>query len=160
PLKRLILKPPYSPEQRDCHPASGQPRFGPAAREDEHSKLALVVIVVQSVTSRAMRPAFARGRVAVTLVPLFMPEFVSFLRLVFTELRAVPIHLESLLMMVAQTVPFGALVLPFGTLTPISRAAPTGSIGPVIGLSGSIVHRRRCIVARAVAAANLDGKAS
>src|SRR5215472_8598576 len=104
-----------------------------------------------------MRPAFTRGGVAVTLVPLFMAEFVALLRLVFTELRAVAIHLEFLLMMVAQTVPFGALVLPLAIFSPISGAAPTGSIGPVKGLRRSIIHRRRCIVARAVATADPDG---
>src|SRR5262245_26029756 len=109
-----------------------------------------------------MRPAFARGVVAVTLMPLLMTELPALLRLVFAELRAVPVHLELLLMMVAQTIPFGALVLSFGIFTPITAAAPPGSVamGAVIRLSRSIVHRRWCIIAWAVAAANPDGKAS
>src|SRR5262249_40523988 len=114
--------------------------------------------------SRAMRPAFPRGVVAVTLVPLLMAEFPSLLRLVFAEFRAVAIHHELLLMMVAQTIPLGSLVLPFRIFTPVSGSVPSGSvfIGPVVRLSRGVVvgGRRRCVVAWAIAAADLDGKAS
>src|SRR5215472_6624915 len=110
-----------------------------------------------------MRPAFTRGVVAVTLVPLLMAEFPSLVRLVFAEFRAVAIHHELLLMMVAQTIPFGSLVLPFRIFTPVSGSAPSGSVfmGPVVRLGrGVVIGGRRCIVAPAIAAADLDGKAS
>src|SRR5215470_6646174 len=107
-----------------------------------------------------MRPAFTRGVVAVTLVPLLMAEFPLLLRLVLAELRAVAVYQVLLLLMVSQAVPFGTLVLPLGIFTPVSGPAPAGSvaIGPI--RSGRVVSRRRCIVARAVAAADPDGKTS
>jgi hypothetical protein len=43
-----------------------------------------------------MRPAFTRGIVAVTLVPLLMAEFPSLLRLVFAEFRLSPYIMSSL----------------------------------------------------------------
>src|SRR5262249_43326598 len=142
-------------KQQHCHTMNGRSGSGPADREDGHSQL---VTVVESVASRAMRPAITGRVVAVTLVPLFMTEFLSFLGLVFTQLGAVTVHLELLLVMVAQTVPFGALVLSLRIFTPISGAAPARSvaIGWIVGPSGRVVHRRRCIVARAIAAAELD----
>src|SRR5215472_1312703 len=106
-----------------------------------------------------MRATFTRGVIAVTLVPLLMAEFIPLLRLVFAKLRAVAIHLEFFLMMVAQAVPFGTLVLSLRIFTPISGASPAGSIAiAVIRLSGRVIGRGRRIVARAVAAADSDGK--
>src|SRR5689334_2376568 len=108
-----------------------------------------------------MGPSITRGVVTVTLVPLLMAEFPSLLRLVFAELRAVAVHHELVLMMVTHAIPFGALMLPLGISTPISGTAPTGSVAiGSIGLSGRVGHGRRCIIARAIAAANPDGRAS
>src|SRR5262249_13104572 len=66
-----------------------------------------------------------------------------------------------LFMVIAQTIPFGTLMLPLGIFTPISGAAPAGSVAigsVVIRLSGRRVHGCGCIVTRAVAAADPDGK--
>src|SRR5215471_13902463 len=108
-----------------------------------------------------MRPTFTRGVVAVTLVPLLVAEFQLLLRLVFAEFRAVAVHHALLLVVLAQTVPFGALVLPLGIFAPIS-GAPTGSVAirPVVRLSGSVINGRRCVVARTIAAADSNGKTS
>src|SRR5262249_18596193 len=97
--------------------------------------------MVHSVTRRAMCRPVTGAVIAVALVPLLVPEFPALLCLVFKELRAVAVHHALLFVMLAQAIPFGSLMLPFGIFTPISGAAPglSVAIGTIVRLSGGVV---------------------
>src|SRR5262249_7087288 len=104
-------------------------------------------LVVPSAARRPVRVPIRSVVVSVPLVPLLVAELPALLGLVFPQFRAIAVHVSLALLMVAQSTPFGSLVLPDGIFPPISGPAPSWTVGTVRA-SRAIIYRRPRLIPR------------
>ncbi len=114
-------------------------------------------LIAPPIARRPMCGTVRRVVVSVPLMPLLVPESPALFGLMLPQLRAIPVHVALGLLMSVQAAPFGSFVLPLGIFTPVSGAAPTGTVRPVpVVLTWAVVCGRH-IIPRTVTA-DLDRK--
>src|SRR5262245_26814877 len=108
-------------------------------------------MTVHAVVGRPVGRTVAGIVVAVPLVPLFVAQFVSLLRLVLPELIAVAVQVSFFLLVVAQSAPFRAAMRAVRVHAPVARAAVGRSVP--VPLPGGAIHVAVVRAGRAVAVA-------